>query len=58
MGATVVAYVASNPGQSVEQIKKALGQKTKELALPIIRMIEAEKLATKAKRRGTRYVAR
>jgi hypothetical protein len=57
-GEAVVAYVAKNPGQSVEQIGKALGQKTKELALPIIRMIEAKKLATKGKRRGTRYFAR
>ncbi len=54
-GEAVVAYVAKNPGQSVEQIGKALGKKTKELALPIIRMIEAKKLKTKGKRRGTRY---
>jgi hypothetical protein len=57
-GEAVVAYVAKNPGQSVEQIGKALGAKTKELALPIIRMIEAKKLATKGKRRGTRYFAK
>lgn len=57
MGEAVVAYVAKNPGQSVEQIGKALGQKTKELALPIIRMIEAKKLKTKGQRRGTRYFA-
>ncbi len=55
MGEAVVAYVAKNPGQSVEQIGKALGQKTKELALPIIRMIEAKKLRTTGERRGTRY---
>jgi hypothetical protein len=58
MGEAVVAHVAKNPGQSVEQIGKALGHKTKELALPIIRMIEAKKLRTTGERRGTRYFAR
>ncbi len=57
-GEAVVAYVAKNPGQSVEQIGKALGQKTKELALPVIRMIEAKKLKTTGQKRGTRYFAR
>jgi len=55
MGEVVVAYVAKNPGQSVEQIGKALGVKTKELALPIIRMIAAKKLRTTGERRGTKY---
>ncbi len=54
-GATVVAYVAKNPGQSVKQIGKALGVATKELALPTIRVIEARKLRTTGERRGTRY---
>jgi hypothetical protein len=58
MGESVVAYVAKNPGQSVEKIGKALGLKTKELALPIIRMIEAKKLRTTGERRGTRYFVR
>jgi hypothetical protein len=58
MGEAVVAYVAKHPGQSVEQIGKALGQKTKELALPIIRMIEAKKLRTTGERRATRYFVR
>jgi len=55
MGEAVVAYVAKNPGQSVEQIGKAIGASTKDLALPVIRMIEAKKLKTKGQRRGTRY---
>jgi hypothetical protein len=50
--------VAKKPGQCVEQIGKARGQKTRELALPIIRVIDGKKLATKGKRRRTRYVAR
>jgi hypothetical protein len=58
MGEAVVAYVAKNPGQSVEHIGKALGAKTKELALPIFRMIEAKKLRTTGERRGTCYFVR
>jgi hypothetical protein len=58
VGEAVVAYVAKNPGQSVDQIGKALGTKTKDLALPIIRMIEAKKLKTTGQKRGTKYFAR
>jgi len=58
MGATVVAYVAKHPGVSVEQIKKALGVETKDLQLPIVRMVAAKKLKTTGQRRGTRYFVR
>ncbi len=58
MGEAVVAYVAKNPGVSVEQIGKALSVKTKDLALPIIRMVEAKKLKTTGQKRGTRYFVR
>jgi hypothetical protein len=55
MGEAVVAYVAKNPGVSVEQIKKALGVETKDLQLPIVRMVAAKKLKTTGERRGTKY---
>ncbi len=58
MGDAVVVYVAKHPGVSVEQIGKALSVRTKELALPIIRTVEAKKLKTKGQKRGTRYFAR
>ncbi|MBL8800492.1 MAG: hypothetical protein JNN27_00730 [Planctomycetes bacterium] len=57
MGDAVVAYVAKNPGQSVEQIKKALGVEKKDLQLPIVRMIAAKKLKTTGQKRGTKYFA-
>jgi hypothetical protein len=57
MGEAVVAYVAKNPGVSVEQIKKAPGVETKDLQLPIVRMLAAMKLKTTGQRRGTRYFA-
>ncbi len=55
MGEAVVAYVAKNPGQSVEQIGKALGVEKKVLQLPIVRMVAAKKLKTTGQKRGTRY---
>jgi hypothetical protein len=58
VGEAVVAYVAKNPGVSVEQIKKALGVETKDLQLPIVRMVAAKKLKTTGRRRGTKYFAK
>jgi hypothetical protein len=58
MGETVVAYVAKNPGQSVEQSKKALGVEKKDFQLPIVRMVAAKKLRTTGERRGTKYFVR
>ena len=58
MGEAVVAHVAKNPGVSVEQIKKALGVETKDLQLPIVRMVAAKKLKTTGQKRGTKYFAK
>ncbi|MBL8800528.1 MAG: hypothetical protein JNN27_00915 [Planctomycetes bacterium] len=57
MGEVVVAYVAKNPGQSVEQIKKALGVEKRDLQLPIVRMVAAKTLRTTGQKRGTRCFA-
>jgi hypothetical protein len=58
LGESIVAYLAENPGRSVEQIGQALGARTKSLAPLIIRMIEQNRLKTTGQRRGTRYFAR
>lgn len=55
MGARVVDHVKKNPGQGVEGIAKALKVPSKELQLPIIRMLAAKKLRTTGQRRGTKY---
>jgi len=47
------ADVATNPGQSVEQIGKALGVTITDLAPPINRMLDEKKLSKKGERRGT-----
>ncbi len=51
----VAAHIAKNSGQGVETIAKYLGVSTKELALPIIKLLDAKKITRKGQRRGTRY---
>jgi hypothetical protein len=58
MAARIHEHVKKNPGQGVEAISKAFRVKSKELALPIIKLLEAKKLKTTGQRRGTKYHAR
>ncbi|MFT3693424.1 MAG: hypothetical protein QM831_09820 [Kofleriaceae bacterium] len=51
------AYVMKNPGMRIEQINKELGTSTKELALPIRKMIADGSLKTKGAKRSTTYFA-
>lgn len=50
-----IAYVTKNPGHRIEQANKELGTTTKELALPIRKLIADKQLKTKGKRRSTAY---
>jgi hypothetical protein len=52
------AYVKSNGGQSIEQIAKGLGTSTKELTLPIRKLLRDKKVSSKGQKRATRYSAR
>ena len=52
------AQIKKTPGQGIEAIGKALGVATKELALPVKRLLDDRKIITKGKRRGTRYTVR
>lgn len=54
---TLVAFVAKHPGLRVEQINKQLGTTTKQLALPIRKLIAEGALKTKGRRRSTTYFA-
>ena len=56
--AALLTYVAANEGQSIEQIGKGMGVATKELKLPVIKLLEAKKLKTKGQKRGTKYFAK
>ncbi len=48
-------FIKSNPGQRVEQINKALGTTTKDLALPIKKLITDKAVRTEGEKRATAY---
>jgi len=50
-------YVAKHPGLRIEQINKELDTSTKDLALPIRKMIAEGSLKTKGSKRSTTYFA-
>jgi hypothetical protein len=50
-------FVGKHPGLRIEQINKQLGTTTKDLALPIRKLIAEGALKTKGKKRSTTYFA-
>lgn len=57
IGARVLAHVRANPRCSVGDIGDALGLSTKDLQLPIKKLVGEKKLRTEGQKRGTRYFA-
>jgi len=51
------AFVGKHPGMRIEQINKQLGTTTKDLALPIRKLISEGALKTKGTKRSTTYFA-
>jgi hypothetical protein len=49
------AYIAKNPGLRIEEIGKALGTPTKDLALPVKKLIATKRISTKGQKRSTKY---
>ncbi len=49
------AFVKASPGLRIEQINKELGTTTKDLALPIRKLIADGKIAAKGQKRSTTY---
>jgi hypothetical protein len=49
------SFVKSHPGLRIEQINKELGTTTKELALPIRKLIAEGLISAKGKKRSTTY---
>ena len=49
------SYVKANPGLRIEQINKELGTTTKDLALPIRKLIADGKVTAKGQKRSTTY---
>jgi hypothetical protein len=52
------AFIKKTPGQRIEQIGKAMGTATKELALPVKKLLLAKKISTKGQKRATTYFPR
>ena len=48
-------FVKTNPGLRIEQINKELGTTTKDLALPIRKLIADGMITAKGKKRSTTY---
>jgi hypothetical protein len=53
----VATFVKSNPGLRIEQINKELGTTTKDLALPIRKLIADGVINAKGQKRSTTYFA-
>ena len=49
------AYIAKNPGQGIEAIGKALATPTKDLALPVKKLLATGKIKVTGEKRATRY---
>jgi hypothetical protein len=54
---TFVEFVRSNPGLRIEQINKQLSTSTKELALPIRKLLAEGAIKAKGQKRSTTYFA-
>jgi hypothetical protein len=53
--AKVRQHVQANPGHSIEQIGKAIGMPTKDLALPIIKLLKSGDVRKTGIKRNTKY---
>ncbi len=51
----VCEYIHANGGQGIEQIAKSLGTLTKELMLPIKKLLLEKRISSKGQKRATRY---
>jgi hypothetical protein len=54
---TLIGYVKKNPGQRIEQIGEALGVPTRELVLPMRKLIGEKAVKAKGHKRSTTYAA-
>ena len=58
MAARILEHVKKNPGANVEGMAKAFNLKSKDLTLPINKLLTGKKVKTVGQRRGTKYHAR
>lgn len=48
-------WVKANPGQGVEAMARSLGVQTKELALPINKLLKSKAIKKRGQKRATKY---
>ena len=53
-----MAYIVGHPGEGVEQIAAGMSKTTKELTLPVKKLLKDKKITAKGKQRGTKYTAK
>ena len=53
--ASVLAHIAANADQRLEEISAAMGVPSKELKRPIANLLESGEVTKKGEKRGTRY---
>jgi len=51
----LAAYVKSNSGKRIEEISKAMGVSTKDLALPIKKLLSSKRISKRGEKRATKY---
>ena len=57
MAASILSYVKANPGCSATELAAELGVTTKDVRLPLVKLLEEKKLRTEGQARGTKYFA-
>lgn len=51
----LLTYITKNSGQRIEEIAKGVGNSTKELTLPVKKLLNDKKIVAKGEKRATRY---
>jgi hypothetical protein len=54
----LLAHIKANPGQRIEEVAGHIGMKTKELTLPIKKLVAEKKITKKGEKRATTYFVR
>ncbi len=53
--AALYAHIEANPGQRMEEIARALNSTTRDLALPVKKLLAERRIRTEGQKRATRY---
>ncbi|MBX3182407.1 MAG: hypothetical protein KF915_07255 [Polyangiaceae bacterium] len=57
MAAAVLQFVENNPNANIEEIGRGVGLATKDLALPVRKLLKEGRLKKRGEKRATRYNA-